>query len=269
VVVAGLPAPPGVAGVIVRSYDRSAARPRSALVFVDQEGGSASAFAELPPGTAAAELASRRAAFAAGRATGRALRRAGVDVNLAPVVDLAGGPLGSRHYRRPAFAVAFARGLAAAKTGSCPKHFPGLGSASVSTDESPHVRALLRPRELRAFGAAVDSGVPCVMVSHAFYPPFGRRLRASFSPRAYALLRNRLGFAGVAVTDSLSVFGSRYAVATARLSVRAGADLVLFTNGPDAGRAIRALVPLARRGLLDEHVARVLALRHAFGLRDP
>jgi beta-glucosidase-like glycosyl hydrolase len=105
------------------------------------------------------------------------------------------------------------------------------------------------------------------MVGHAFYPRLGPR-RASFSPKAYRLLR-RFGFQGVAITDSVSVSGSRYAVFGALSAIRAGADLVLFTNGPDAGRAIRALLPLARSGLLDEHVARVLRLRHSFGLRSP
>jgi beta-N-acetylhexosaminidase len=268
VVVSGLPAPGGVAGVIVHSYDRHAPRPPRALVFVDQEGGIASAFDDLPPGSSAATFTHRRQAFAAGRATGRALRRAGVDVDLAPVVDLAGGPLGSRHFRRPGLAVAFARGLAAARAGACVKHFPGLGGARISTDESPHVRAVLRRRELDGFRAAARAKVPCVMVSHAFYEALGRR-RASFSHRAYALLRRKLGFDGVVMTDSVSVFGSRWAVFSARASILAGADLILFTNGSDARRAIRALVPLARHGLLDAHVTRVLELRHAFGLARP
>jgi beta-N-acetylhexosaminidase len=267
VVVSGLPAPRGVAGVIVREYDRSAPRPKNGLVFVDQEGGTASAFDDLPPGIAASSYPSRRQAFAAGRDTGRALRRAGVHVDLAPVVDLAGGPLGSRHFRSPALARAFARGLAAARTGACAKHFPGLGTAPISTDESPNVRADLRRRELAAFRAAVEDGVPCVMVGHAYYRGFGKA-RASFEPKAYKLLR-RIGFEGVAITDSVSVFGSKWAVVAARKAIRAGADLVLYTNGRDARRAVRALVPWARRGLLDEHVARVLELRRTLGVARP
>lgn len=267
VVVSGLPAPRGVAGVIVREYDRTRRRPRSALVFADQEGGTASTFDRLPPGRTASSYTSRRSAFRAGRATGRSLRRAGVDVDLAPVLDLAGGPLGSRHFRRPGLGVAFARGLAAAGVGACAKHFPGLGTARVSTDDSPRVHAVLRPGELAGFRAAVRTGVPCVMVSHAFYRGYGP-YRASFDPKIYRRLR-RTEFDGVAITDSLSVFGSKWTVVAARLAVRAGADLILVTSGPDARRAIRALVPLARRGRLDERVARVLEFRHALGLRSP
>jgi beta-glucosidase-like glycosyl hydrolase len=66
----------------------------------------------------------------------------------------------------------------------------------------------------------------------------------------------------------VSVFGSDLAVPAAKRAVRAGADLALLTNGPDAARVIEALVPLARRGLLDEHVRRVLELRRRLGLRE-
>jgi beta-N-acetylhexosaminidase len=267
VVVSGLPAPNGVAGVIVQDWSRREPRPRRALVFVDQEGGSASTFDELPPGTPASSFQSPEEALAAGRATGKALGRAGVDVGLAPVLDLTGGPLGSRHFAEPAEAVAFARGLEAGGTAACPKHFPGLGSARVSTDESPHVRARVLPAEVRAFRMAVAAGADCVMVGHAFYRRFGLEWRASFNPAAYRFLR-RLGFDGVAITDSVSVFGSDWAVRAAKHAIRAGADLVLLTNGPDAARVIETLVPLARRGLLDEHVRRVLAFRRRLGLDE-
>jgi beta-N-acetylhexosaminidase len=267
VIVSGLPAPKGVAGVIIRSYDRRLPRPSSALVLVDQEGRGANAFDDLPPYRSASSYSLAGEAVAAGRATGRALRREGVDIDLAPVVDLAGGPLGSRHFRRPALAHAFARGLARAGTGSCAKHFPGLSTAPRSTDESPHVQARLVAREIAAFREAWRQGMPCVMVSHAFYPRFGRR-RASFSARAYRFLRG-LGFQGVAITDSVSVFGSPEAVPSALKAARAGADLILLTNGPDAARAIRALIPLARQGVLDDNVERVLELRRSLGLARP
>src|SRR5205814_8507544 len=113
------------------------------------------------------------------------------------------GPLGSREYREPRLGVAFARGLAAAGVGACAKHFPGLGSAATSTDERPHVDAVLRRRDLVPFRAAVRARVPCVMANHASYGRFGR-FRASLEPGTYGLLRT-LGFRGVAITDSLSI----------------------------------------------------------------
>jgi beta-N-acetylhexosaminidase len=261
VIVSGLPAPRGVAGVLVQRSTLDEPRPSDALVFVDQEGGEVRAFGSSPPALPASTYGSEAQSAAAGREAGRALAEAGVDVDLAPVLDAASGPLGARHFDRPELAIAFARGLKRGGTASCVKHFPGLGTAAISTDERPDVRALVTRAELAAFRAAVRAGVPCAMVGHAFYERLGGR-RASFSSGAYRLLRS-IGFDGVAITDSVSVFGSDYATSSAVLAIRAGADLVLYTSGRDAARAIRALVPLARAGALDEHVRRVLRLRSA------
>src|SRR5919201_5536314 len=125
VVVSGQPAPVRVGGVLVQPATRAAARPWGSLVFADQEGGRVRAFRTLPPFRAASAYTSEDEAFAAGRATGHALRRIGVDVDLAPVLDLRDGPLGSRQFDDSSFALAFARGLGAH---ACVKHFPGLGS---------------------------------------------------------------------------------------------------------------------------------------------
>jgi beta-N-acetylhexosaminidase len=260
VVVSGLPAPPGVAGLIVQSYNRDAPRPPGAFVVTDQEGGKIRTFPQLPPRSSARAVRSKSEAFESGRATGRALRRIGVDVDLAPVLDLPDGPLGARQFRSPSFGVAFARGLAAGGAGTCVKHFPGLGSLRFSTDERPYVVGRVRDADLAPYGAAVEAGVPCVMVGHGVYPTLGRR-RATLEPATYRLLRD-LGFEGVAMTDSLDVVrghAREWSVAAAR----AGADLLLFTSGADAARAIQALLPLARSGELNVHVARVLRFRSA------
>jgi beta-N-acetylhexosaminidase len=264
VVVSGLPAPPGVGGVLVQRWNRDAPRPPGALVFVDQEGGATRAFRDLPPFHPAAAYTSDARALAAGRATGIALRRAGVGVDLAPVLDSPDGPLGARQFRRASIGLAFGRGLATSGEGWCAKHFPGLGSAAVSTDDRPHVNAVLRPGELAGFRAAIAAGVPCVMVNNAFYGTLGRR-RASLEPAAYRLLRST-GFRGVAITDSLSIVKHPprdWPVAAAR----AGADLLLFTSPKDAWAAIEKLLPLARSGELDAHVARVLRFRERYALR--
>jgi beta-N-acetylhexosaminidase len=261
VVISGLPAPAGVGGVIVRRWDRDAPRPHGTLVFVDQEGGEVRAYPSLPPRSSARRIRSAEEAFAAGRATGRALRAEGVHVDLAPVLDDPDGPLGSRHFVRPEYGVAFARGLGAGRAGACAKHFPGLGSAATSTDDEPHVPAVVRESELRTFRAAVDAGVPCVMTGHAFYRRLGR-FRASIEPRTYRLLRS-LGFDGVAITDSLNIVGKTPAYWPTR-AMRAGADMLLFTSPASARRAIRQLLPLARRGELDAAVVRVLRLRSRY-----
>jgi beta-glucosidase-like glycosyl hydrolase len=203
VVVSGLPSPPGVAGVIVRHWDRTLPTPAGALVVTDQEGGSAQTFPKLPTRRAATAVRNRTDAYASGQATGLALRRAGVDVDLAPVLELPDGPLGSRQFRSPLLGVAFARGLLASGLGTCVKHFPGLGSLPFSTDDRPYVRGRLRDADLGPYRAAIAENVPCIMVGHGVYPSLGPR-RAVLEPATYRLLR-RLGFRGVAMTDSLDV----------------------------------------------------------------
>jgi beta-N-acetylhexosaminidase len=261
VVVSGLPAPAGVGGVIVQRWDRNAPRPAGTLVFVDQEGADVRAFRELPPREAARRIRSKAEAYAAGHATAVALRRLGVQVDLAPVLDLPDGPLGARQYRSPFFGVAFARGLAAGGVAACAKHFPGLGTLGVSTDVRPYVRGHVREADLAPYRAAVEADVPCVMVGHGVYPSLGPR-RAVLEPSTYRLLRESLGFRGLTITDSLSVVrghASEWAVAAAR----AGSDLLLFNSPADARRAIRALLPLARNGELDAHVVRLLHFKSA------
>jgi beta-N-acetylhexosaminidase len=258
-VVSGLPAAPSAGGVIVRQWDRDEPRPPDALVVADQEGGTVKTFGSIAPWKAPAAMRSRAEAYAAGVETAAGLRSVGVGVDLAPVLDLPDGPLGSRQFRSPSFGVAFARGLAAGGTAACVKHFPGLGPLPISTDEKLYVRGRLRDADLAPYRAAIEAGVPCVMLGHGIYSNVGRR-RAVLEPAAYRLLRG-LGFRGVAITDSLGVLGSELAPLWAVEAVRAGADLVLFPKAADAARAIHALVPLARRGELDRHVQRVLDFR--------
>jgi beta-glucosidase-like glycosyl hydrolase len=101
------------------------------------------------------------------------------------------------------------------------------------------------------------------MVNNAFYGAFGRR-RASLEPAAYRLLRST-GFRGVAITDSLSIVKHPPPDWPAA-AARAGADLLLFTSPKHARAAIEKLLPLARSGELDAHVARVLRFRARYGL---
>jgi beta-N-acetylhexosaminidase len=255
VVVAGMPAGPGFGGVLVRQWNTDAPRPRGALVFADQEGGTVKTFRSLPPWRAASGYRTATEARAAGADTAVGLRRVGVHAAFAPVLDLPDGPLGSRHFARPELAVAFARGLGSA---ACVKHFPGLGSTAASTDEA-RVRGVLRSADLAPFRAAIQAGVPCVMVGHAVYPRFGPR-RASLEPKTYELLR-RIGFRGVAITDSLGILHRPLAPYWAKLALRAGADLVLTTSAADARRMVAALVPIARAGELDAKLVRVLRYR--------
>jgi beta-glucosidase-like glycosyl hydrolase len=95
VVVAGMPAGEGFGGVLVRQWNTEVRRPRGAIVFADQEGGTVRTFRALAPWRAASQYRSAAQALRAGRETAADLRRAGVHAAFAPVLDLPDGPLGS------------------------------------------------------------------------------------------------------------------------------------------------------------------------------
>ena len=155
------------------------------------------------------------------------------------------------------------------------KHFPGLGGATVNTDAAPATVARTRGQledDLRPFRAGMTAGAPLVMVSSATYPALDPDRIASQSPAVVqAVLRRRLGFRGVAITDSLeaaAVAATGDVAAAAVASVGAGMDVVLTTGRGSYIHVHRALLARARadaafRARVRESAARVLALRGA------
>jgi beta-N-acetylhexosaminidase len=263
-------------------------RPRAAdaplLVMIDQEGGLVRRL-DGPPARSAAALgaAGPRATRAAGRAAGRLLGSAGVNVDLAPVADVArpgsalaadGRIFGTAPGRVAAAAVAFAAGLRDAGVLATAKHFPGLGAARVSTDEAPVRIALpaptLRRVDLRPFRALIAHDVPLVMLGTAIYPALDPGVPAALSrPITTDLLRGELGFRGVTVTDALDTPALDPAGGPGTVAVRAagaGADLLIHVGYGPGVTAASAISREIRRGTLprgeaEAAVARVMALR--------
>lgn len=266
-----------------RAADAGGAPPL--LIAIDQEGGEVKRLADLPPDRPPSQITTAQAAAAEGKATGAALAGIGVGVDLAPVVDLAGPEsfIGSRSFGADPAAVgaltsAFGRGLQSAGVTATAKHFPGLGLASANTDLGTSVvnadRARLRPG-LEPFRLAIEAGFGLVMISNALYPAYDAQRPAWRSRRVIErLLRERLGFDGVIISDDL---GAGAVTATgsgegeaAVAAADAGVDLLLFAlSDGDAARA--SLLDALRRGELGrerliESCARVAALRQRFAI---
>jgi beta-N-acetylhexosaminidase len=199
-----------------------------------------------------------------GSATGLYLRKVGIDVDLAPVLDVGNAAtsfLGSRIFSSNPTTVAtlgssFARGLQKTQVAATAKHFPGLGTAAGDTDTQTIVVTSSRPelqRRLAPFRTAIASGVKLVMVSNASYTaldPSG--LPACLSPTIVAnLLRRQLGFSGVVITDALSTPGPEaYSDAPVR-ALNAGVDILLYSSGEtDSARAFPVIVNAVRSGKL-------------------
>jgi beta-N-acetylhexosaminidase len=270
---------------VVRSL-QSIPRPRgltaALLVMVDQEGGPVR---RIPggPARAAADVDSAAQARDDGRTAASVLRGAGVNMDLAPVSDVARAGAELERERRSygrsaqtvsARATAFAAGLRAGGVRATAKHFPGFGAAKLNTDDAP-VRigaslATLRAVDERPFGALIGGGIDAVMVSTAVYPALDAR-PAAFSPRWVTTeLRTRMGYRGVAMTDDLGTPAVRASGSIAQravLAVRAGIDLPLFSSSYRASaQAAEGLLAAARRGdlsraALTAQARRVLALR--------
>jgi beta-N-acetylhexosaminidase len=236
--------------------DIQAAAHGRALICTDQEGGPVRIVPFAAPARAPSQQGTVALAFSSARAAARQLRREGVNVVLAPVLDVArpGSALAGRAYpggpaQVAALGRAALRGYRAGGTEATAKHFPGLGSAGRSTDDGPVT--ISGAPDLLPFQAAVRAGVPLVMVSHARYPALDRNRIASQSPAVIGgLLRRRLGFHGAVITDSeeARAVTARSSVATAAVrSLRAGADLVLLTGPGSYPHVYRRLLAEARR----------------------
>jgi len=253
------------------------------LVMVDQEGGQVKRLSGAP-NASAATMGARAAAFSArqGHGTAANLRDVGVNVDLAPVLDVGrpGGVIaetersfGATAARVTATAIPFAKALQAGGIVATGKHFPGFGDARENTDFSVE-RIDLSKSELRAvdekpYAAFVAAGGKMVMLSTAIYPAFSNDPAAFTRSIVTGELRNRLGFDGVTITDALETpavdhFGSTSKAAVA--GARAGADLLLYAQLGPAQAAWKALVKKLRANALDraqfeQAVERVLDLR--------
>jgi len=272
---------------LTRSLQRAARG--DALIATDQEGGEIRNVPFAGPLAPQSAVATVDAAAATGREAASGLRRAGVNVNLAPVADVnpatGRGVLASRIYPGAPGTVgelvaASVRAHSQQRVAATVKHFPGLGRATINTDDGstaiPARQPAIQATDLVPFRAAIEAGAPLIMASHALYPAFDARRIASQSPTILrTLLRDRLGFGGAVVTDSVEAQAvlDRSDVGTAAVrSVVAGADLVLMTGSGSWNLVYPRLLRRARRSpafrtRVEESARRVIELKRRLGLR--
>lgn len=213
------------------------------------------------PEAAQGEQASAGTERADARRAGRDLRDAGITVTLAPVADVpsvAGAALASRAFSTDpataAKAVADAiAGWHASGVATTVKHFPGLGGATVNTDDGPATIDRTREQlqaDLEPFRSAIAAGTEFVMAGSATYPALDGLHIASQSPAIIdGVLRRELGFDGVVMTDSLEAaavqaVGDVEQAAVA--SVAAGVDVILTTGRGSYIHVYRALLARAK-----------------------
>jgi len=248
VLLLGSKIPPDLAAQITTA-DEVAATPL--FMMADEEGGGVQRLAglvvNLPWARQMAASMATDAVEAAAARLARQMRTLGVNVDLAPVLDVDGGtgpnardPDGLRSFSPdPAvvarYGAAFIQGLIRGGVMPVVKHFPGLGGATGNTDYGPaetQPLSTLRSTGLPPFEAAIHQGAPAVMVSNATVPELAAEPASVSSAVVQTLLRGELGFHRLVLTDSLSagaVTAAGYTTSRAALAaVEAGADMVLF-----------------------------------------
>lgn len=221
------------------------------LVAIDQEGGQLMAVTggatELPGNMALGATGSADLARAAGHILGTELAALGVNLNLAPVLDLASRPenpvVGLRAFGDDAELVgrlgaAMVAGMQAAGVLACAKHFPGHGNTVVDSHHHSasvdRTLAELADLEMRPFEAAFDVGLAAVMTAHIRYPAI-EDVPATFSSAVIGdLLRGRFRYDGLVVTDALDMeaLAEVPGPERARRAIEAGADLAVLGHLP-------------------------------------
>jgi len=252
----------------------------SLIVAIDQEGGRVARLRPVrgfPATSSQAEIGSADdpdAAFEAGRAMAETMAAAGIDLDLAPVVDVnvnpanpAIGALGRSFSSDPSVVAAMAEaeihGLHEFGVRAAIKHFPGLGSATANTDlTNVDVTKTWTEAELEPFETLISAGVcDAVMTGHMVNDTIDPGVPASLSVATVdGLLRRRLGWDGAVVTDDLGAeaIASRYAREDAiALALEAGNDLLLFANQtiyvPDlATQVVETILDLVTSGRISE-----------------
>ncbi|MEO6511419.1 MAG: glycoside hydrolase family 3 protein [Nocardioides sp.] len=249
------------------------------LVMSDEEGGDVTRLevrqgSSYPGHATLGALDDVEATHGVAAAMGRRLRAVGIDVALAPVVDVNADPenpvIGVRSFGATPDLVArhgaaFVRGLQGSGVAACAKHFPGHGSTHVDSHLAlPTVDdpvEVLRERDIAPFAAVIEAGVRCIMTAHVVFPAYDDR-PATLSPVLLELLRDDLGFDGVVITDALDMKAIADSVGHGEGAVRsieAGADLICIGNpgfpenyDPDRqlGVVVDALVAAVESGRL-------------------
>ena len=275
------------------------------LIATDQEGGlvqrlnSVSGFTPLPDAATAGLADCPATLLAYGRMMGEEMAAVGVNMAMAPVLDVNDNPtnpvigaLGRSFGTTPELveesALPFIAGLHAAEVIAVGKHFPGHGSTTTDSHKAlPFVdkdRAALDAVDIAPFRAAIESGIDAIMPAHVVYEaldPSG--LPATLSePILTGLLREELGFTGVIVTDDLGMEGILQIAPPEESGVRAilaGADMLTCVRMTTAGSCQPEMIEQLHEGLMtaatdgrlpieriDESVRRILDLKSRYGV---
>lgn len=245
------------------------------FISIDQEGGMVTRIPKgatfFPGNMALSAGGTYEDAYKEGCYAGRELKALGINMNLAPVLDVNNNPenpvIGVRSYgedpkRVADFGTAYIKGLQENGIIATGKHFPGHGDTSTDShlDLSivPHDKKRLNQVELYPFKQAIKSGLKAIMSAHVIFPSYeSERLPATLSKKVLTdLLRGELGFKGLIVTDCMEMKAIDTYFSTEKaavMAVEAGADLICISHSMDKQiGAYNNLLDAVKKGRVSE-----------------
>ncbi len=274
---------------MIRDLQEKARDPTEPPFFIaaDQEGNPVSRFLFLTALTGQRAIGDEARAFAIAQKRGEELRGLGVNINFAPVLDVASSSADFIFKRAfqgdaahiAALGAAMVRGYEEAGIIAVAKHFPGHGGTSVDSHKNLPIvsrNADASASALLPFRAAVKDNVPMVMAGHIKVPEIDALYPASLSSPAIAMVRSGLGFHGVIITDDMGMGAIRRSYPLPDASVRAveaGADIVLVVRSFQDYDTIYQAFKVAIVGgaisekRINQSVGRILSLKEKY-LKD-
>jgi beta-N-acetylhexosaminidase len=265
------------------------------MISLDQEGGLVDRLADLDgPRPSAARIAARgdpTQAITAGKQDAQDLSQYGINLQLAPVVDVGtpfsllqqqGRTFGQNADTVTKMAGAYLQGLQqSGKVMGTLKHFPGLGSSIADPHKGlPHLnrmQAQLDQTDWAPYRTLISQGlVHAIMVTHEIVTAIDTTTPASLSSKLVTgVLRKQMGFQGVIMTDSLTMEGVSAYYTTkqaAVLAVEAGSDIIMGADTPSTVatmiKGIKDAISTGEinRQRIDQSVSRILMLKYQMGL---
>lgn len=265
-----------------------------AFISTDQEGGRVkrltAGVTQFPGNMAAGAVNDKKLTYKWGKTLGLQLRSLGVNMNLAPSLDINDNPanpvINTRSFGGDidtvsAMGVAYIKGLRDAGCLPAGKHFPGLGNSSVDNHLKLSVMdcdiSRLEAVELIPFQRAIDAGLDCIMTTHVAFPNIlGSREAVTVSSFFITeLLKNKMKFSGLVITDDMEMGGLRNEtdIGHAAVSaVEAGSDIVLLSSwGKSLNEIFNSLTESVKSGRLSEErinasVRKIIAAKLKYGI---
>lgn len=265
-----------------------------AIISTDQEGGNVARFrtkaTHFPSNMAVCAANSPELSFEMGKAIGFELNNYGVNMDLAPVLDVNNNPnnpiIGIRSYSDNPINVSIYgnnmfNGLAESGVIGCVKHFPGHGNTATDSHTGLPVittkKEDLYKIELAPFISSIANGVGAIMTTHILFSAIDNEYPATLSKKVLTnLLRDELGYKGLIVTDGMQMagvtkFGTYAEVAV--MAVNAGVDILTYTSLDSPSKAAAGIKAAVNNGTIsmdriNEAVERIIYAKIKYGIMD-